>query len=58
MVAIERADGITMGDFVYEVTKGAASNGAWSERFVASDSDWHFEGPVGEEGGSRRTVGA
>lgn len=46
MVAIERRDGITMGDFVFEVTKGAASNGAW----VGSDSDWHFEGSVGDSG--------
>lgn len=50
MVAIERKSGITMGDFVYEVTKGAASNGAWNEGFVGSDRDWHFEGSVGEGG--------
>lgn len=50
MVAIEREEGITMGDFVYEVTKGAASHGAWSQGFVGSDRDWHFEGSVGEAG--------
>jgi hypothetical protein len=50
MVAIERTEGITMGDFVFEVTKGAASNGVWSQRFVGSDSDWHFEGSVGDGG--------
>ena len=50
MVAIERENGITMGDFVYEVTKGAASHGAWSQGFVGSDRDWHFEGSVGEAG--------
>lgn len=54
MVAIEREEGITMGDFVFEVTKGAAaasdkSNGGWHQRFVGSDRDWHFEGSVGEE---------
>ena len=52
MVAIERENGITMGDFVYEVTKGAASHGAWSQGFVGSDRDWHFEGSVGEAGSS------
>lgn len=45
MVAIEREGGITMGDFVGEVEKGA-----WSQGFVGSDRDWHFEGSVGEGG--------
>lgn len=49
MVAIEREQGITMGDFVFEVTKGAAGSGNWNQRFVGSDRDWHFEGSVGEE---------
>ena len=62
--AIERAGGITMGDFVDEVTaKGAVMAGAgagagergdesgWSEGLIASDRDWHFEGTVGEGGG-------
>lgn len=47
--AIERAGGITMGDFVDEATKGS---GAWSDGFVSSDSDWHFEGVIGERGGA------
>lgn len=58
--AIERAGGITMGDFVDEVmAKGAvggvggggsegADEGGWSEGLIASDRDWHFEGTVGE----------
>jgi hypothetical protein len=50
MVAIQRAEGITMGDFVWEVSKGAAGNGVWSQGFVGSDRDWHFEGSVGEGG--------
>ena len=60
--AIERAGGITMGDFVEEVsTKGAVIAGTaggvdgdesgWSEGLIASDRDWHFEGTVGEGGG-------
>ena len=57
--AIERAEGITMGDFVDEVsTKGAVMAGdggeggsGWSEGLIASDRDWHFEGTVGEVDG-------
>jgi hypothetical protein len=55
--AVERAGGITMGDFVDEVTaKGALIAGGdddgsgWSEGLIASDRDWHFEGTVGGEG--------
>lgn len=47
--AIEREGGITMGDFVDEATKGSE---AWSDGFVSSDSDWHFEGVIGERGGA------
>ena len=50
-VAIEREQGITMGDFVDEVTKGADALGKGSAGFVGSDSDWHFEGAVGEGAG-------
>ena len=46
--AIERPGGITMGDFVDEATKGAVNGGVWSEGYVGSDRDWHFEGVVGE----------
>lgn len=37
-----------MGDFVDEATKGAVNGGVWSEGYVGSDRDWHFEGVVGE----------
>ncbi|GAB1741696.1 hypothetical protein NU219Hw_g7109t1 [Hortaea werneckii] len=37
---IVREDGITMGDFVTEVTNPEAG---WHERYISSDRDWHFE---------------
>ena len=39
---IENAEGITMGEFVDEASKAKD----WDERFIASDRDWHFEGPI------------
>jgi len=41
--AIERDLGIRMGDFVDLAVKAKES---WDERFIGSDRDWHFEGPI------------
>lgn len=40
---IECQTGITMDLFV---TKAARAKEAWNQLFIASDGDWHFEGPV------------
>lgn len=47
--AIVRKGGITMGDFVAEVTATGEEKGkdeVWKSGFVSSDGDWHFEGEV------------
>ncbi|KAJ9624871.1 hypothetical protein H2203_004821 [Taxawa tesnikishii (nom. ined.)] len=41
--AIECETGITMGEFVDRAIKAKE---AWNELFIASDRDWHFEGPI------------
>ena len=41
--AIEDENGITMDKFM---TKASKAKEAWSERFIGSDRDWHFEGPI------------
>lgn len=44
--AIVRPGGITMGDFLDEVTKAepGCDNRRWHESYISSDGDWHFEG--------------
>lgn len=41
--AIEDEQGITMGTFMDKASKAKES---WNERFIGSDRDWHFEGPI------------
>lgn len=49
--AIVREGGITMGDFVDEVSKPVPNchDRQWPESWISSDRDWHFEGNVGCE---------
>ncbi|GAB7354501.1 hypothetical protein MBLNU459_g4970t1 [Dothideomycetes sp. NU459] len=41
--AIECPGGITMDVFMAKATKAKE---AWNQLFIASDRDWHFEGPI------------
>lgn len=47
--AIVREGGITMGDFVDEVSKTIPMclDRQWPESWISSDRDWHFEGNIG-----------